>query len=888
MHNFAGPYSVEDHENKFMNKVLLAALAASTILFACAGNKDSTKDPFEDSVVLDDIDVFAYDYKKVYNAAETQYWDLMHTRLELKPDWEQSYLYGQATLTLQPYFYPQTTMVLDAKGFEINEISLMRYEERIPLKYSYDDMNITIQMDREYKRGEQVNIYIDYISKPNELEETYSEAIESDIGLYFIDPLDEDSTKPTQLWTQGEPEASSCWFPTIDQPNEKTTSDILITVEDKYVTLSNGVLLGDTVWDDGFRTDHWMMSQPHAPYLFMLVVGEFMVTTDTWRGMDVTYYLEEEYHPYANDIFGATPEMLDFYSERFGFDYPFEKYAQVVVRDFVSGAMENTTATIHFSGLHQTPRQMLDGDRQDIIAHELVHHWFGDLVTCESWANLPLNESFATYGEYLWFEYKDGRDAADDHKRKDLGAYLNEAQRKQVNLIRYDYESPNDMFDRHSYQKGGLVLHYLRYILGDDAFFEGLKLYLNDNAYKPAEIDHLRLAMEEVTGQDLHWFFDQWFFNAGHPIMEVEYIWAEEGVQHVIVSQESSNATGFVFQVPFDIDFYLNGEVVRKSMTLKDPIDTFSFTFDSKPLTIDFDPENYVLAEISDSMSIAEYKYLYENAPRYLSRLNALVAIKDYQSESKEAEQVIWDAMDDEYWHIAFRAASYVDEDHFKGNQEMIDLLSEMAVGHEKSAVREECIDKLVDLKAESAEEYINQALNDSSYSVQGAALSAMFDINEERALEVAEKWEKEKSSSIRNAVAETYASVGGSEKQEYFEKKISSTDGWGLYNMLFYYGNFLGRMDKEATLTGLTTMMDAAERTDAWWSDYAATGGMNRIISGQEVQISKLEAELKELDKVNLTREEEIKAEIEDLNFSIDKVKEQIAFLEEEKEDHP
>ena len=247
----------------------------------------------------------------------------------------------------------------------------------------------------------------------------------------------------------------------------------------------------------------------------MLSIGDYAVVKDTWRDIDVHYFVEHEYEDNARGIFKNTPEMLSFFSEVLHYDFPWDKYHQVAVRDFVSGAMENTSAVIFGDFVQQTAREQLDGDFEDIVSHELFHHWFGDLVTCESWANIPLNESFATYGEVMWREHKYGADDADFKRLDDRLSYFNEAQEKQVDLIRYDHDLPGDMFDRHSYEKGGAILHMLRAEVGDEAFYTALNKYLVDNAYSDVEIHELRMAFEDVTGRDFMPFFNQWFFASG-------------------------------------------------------------------------------------------------------------------------------------------------------------------------------------------------------------------------------------------------------------------------------------------------------------------------------------------------------------------------------------
>ena len=232
-------------------------------------------------------------------------------------------------------------------------------------------------------------------------------------GMYFINPRGEEKDKPTQIWTQGETESSSAWFPTIDKTNQRCTQELTVTVENKYVTLSNGKLMSQKKNTDGTRTDYWKMDLPHAPYLFFLGVGEYAVVKDKWRDKEVNYYVEKEYAPVAKKIFGNTPEMMTFFSKITGVDYPWVKYSQITGRDYVAGAMENTTATIHQESAQQDARELVDGNSwEGTIAHELFHQWFGDYVTTESWSNLTLNESFADYSQTLWDEYKYGKDEA--------------------------------------------------------------------------------------------------------------------------------------------------------------------------------------------------------------------------------------------------------------------------------------------------------------------------------------------------------------------------------------------------------------------------------------------------------------------------------------------
>ncbi len=354
----------------------------------------------------------------IYRATPPRINDLVDTKLDVRFDYKKRYLYGKEWVTLKPHFYPTDTLRLDAKGMDLKSISLVKNGKNIPLKCTYDGLSANIRLDKVYRSNQSYTIYIDYTAKPNELHVKGSAAINDAKGLYFINPDGTEKDKPVQIWTQGETESSSVWFPTIDQTQQKTTDEISMTVPAKYVTLSNGRLTSQKNNGDGTRTDTWKMELPHSPYLFMMAVGDFKIYHDKWRNKPVDYYLEPKYAPYAKQIFGMTPEIMEFYSKTLGVDYPWNKYSQIVVRDYVSGAMENTTATLHGEYVQATPRELLDAyynDGRSTIAHELFHQWFGDLVTAESWSNLTVNESFADFSEMLWAEHKYGKDEADAH-----------------------------------------------------------------------------------------------------------------------------------------------------------------------------------------------------------------------------------------------------------------------------------------------------------------------------------------------------------------------------------------------------------------------------------------------------------------------------------------
>jgi len=737
-----------------------------------------------------------------YNSSETRQHDLIHTDLSVSFDWQKQHLLGTAELTLRPYFYASQQLVLDAKGFDIHSIQMKGKE----LTYDYDNRKLKIELDRQYQSSEEYSILIKYTAKPNELNVKGSEAISDAKGLYFINPLGQEN-KPQQIWTQGETESSSCWFPTIDKPNERMTQNIAIRVKDEFVTLSNGLLVKSVKHDDGTRTDYWQQKLGHTPYLAMMAVGDFNITKDQWKDLEVSYYLEDDYHPFARDIFGRTPKMITYFSEILGVDYPWEKYAQIVVRDFVSGAMENTTAVIHGEFVQMNDRELLDNHQDDIIAHELFHHWFGDLVTCESWANLPLNESFATYGEYIWREKEFGRMAADMHLENDLQSYLNEARSKQVDMIRFDYQDKENMFDNHSYAKGGRILHMLRYYLGDQAFYAGLQKYLQDNAFSTVEIHQLRLAMEDICGEDLNWFFNQWFLASGHPVLVIDYNYnSTKKEQEITIEQIQDLSTTPLYKLSFYIDVYENGQPKRHSVTMTQKKQSYTFQVGQKPNNVIVDAEHVLLAQIFDEKE-DEWWLEQLNGPLYMDSKMALenISIKN----SLKAVQL---ALNHSFWdiqRIAIKKAAKL-----SNKTEVVEKIEQIARHNTNSKCRAEALSFLSEL--EENKKYValfEEAINHQSLLISAAGLSALAKADSPKALSIAPKHEND----LSREVAKLYSLYAGPEKMDYFEQSFEKASGYDLYYLSINYTQYLKNQELNFLLEGIEVFATALENSTSW-----------------------------------------------------------------------
>ena len=724
-------------------------------------------------------------WKKIYRESYPKTNELVHTKLEVKFDFSKSWMYGNATITLQPHFYSTDSLTLDAKGMEIKEVAIVKGAVKSQLKYEYDGLQLFIKLDKMYKGAEKYTIFIDYISKPDELKVEGSAAITNAKGLYFINPLGEDKEKPIQIWTQGETEANSVWMPTIDKSNQKSTEEIYLTVPSKYVTLSNGKLIRQKKNIDGTRTDYWKMDLPHAPYLFFMGVGDFTIIKDSYKGKEVSYYVEKKEARYAKEVFGNTPEMIQFFSNKLGVEYPWAKYSQIVGRDYVSGAMENTTATLHQESAYQNSRQLKDGNIwEETIAHELFHQWFGDLVTAESWSNLTLNESFANYSEYLWDEFKYGKDSADEHNQDNLIGYLQSGSENK-DLVRFKYADKEDMFDGVSYNKGGRILHMLRNYVGEEAFFKSLNNYLTTNKFKAGEASHLRLAFEEVTGKDMNWFWNQWYYGSGHPKVEINYNY-NQAASKVSVYIKQNQAGEKVFQLPLSIDVYSGKNKKRYLVWMNNKSDSFTFSSNTKPNLVNVDADKILLWEKLDNKSSDEFIFQYLNTPNYLDRKEAL----DYFSKKNMQELKL--GLMDRYAGLRKLSIDNLAKSKFALDKKNIDDIEVIAEKESNKKTKAAALLFLANTKDPQYLSLYNKFIEDSSYSVAGAALKGLSLLTPSKAYEIAKKYSSDAKDLLGEVVSDILTEFGTENDFDFISKlyndappsqeKLQMTDGFCDY----------------------------------------------------------------------------------------------------------
>ena len=758
--------------------------------------------------------------------------NLVHTKLKVDFDFNKSQLNGEAWVTLAPHFYATDKVVLDAKSFDIHEVKINVQNA----DFNYTDNQLTIQLDRTYKKGEAYTVYIKYTAKPEEVVQKGSTAIQDAKGLYFIDPLDEDPEKPTQIWTQGETESSSCWFPTIDSPNQKTTQEIYMTVPDKFLTLSNGLLINKTQNSDGTRTDYWKMDQKHAPYLVFMGVGEFSEVKDSWNSLEVNYYVESDYESVAKDIFGNTPEMMTFFSTLTGVPYPWDKYSQIVVRDYVSGAMENTTAVVHAEAAQQKKGQLIDKNEwEGTIAHELFHHCFGDLVTTERWSNLTVNESFATYSVYLWLQHKYGQDAADAHMYDDIQVYL-QSESEDKDLVRFYYEDKEHMFDPVSYHKGSAILNMLRDFLGDEAFFEAFNYYLTQHKYGTAEAHDLRLAFEKVSGKDLNWFFNQWYFGNGHIKLMVTYDYNTINKTVTI----NLNQQGNVFSFPISLDIYGENGKKRHDVWIDKAQNSFTFPYTKLPKLINIDAKHVLLAEITDSKSLENYIYQFNNAPHYVDRKLAIEEIVKHQQTKKAALKTVVKAFNDPYFEIRIIALENIDLFQKHTKKDVITRIENLANNDPKTLVKAEAINVLGKLIDPIYKSVFEKGLKSESYAVIGKSLISLYQIDKASALENLESIDEEVKNQIPDAITTIYITEKDKSKLPFIAKHILKgmflTQDPRTQQMYGEAFKWISESDNKEAITNITNdFVTLGKQYKKYNFDKMAVNMLNQLVRSQQ-----------------------------------------------------
>src|SRR5579859_4444133 len=449
--------------------------------------------------------------------ARTRDYDLQHSKIALKFDIDQRKVIGDVTHSVSILRENTTRLSFDSVGLTIQSVTV----NKSPTKFETSSAKLLVSLPGTPKVGDKYEIEIRYEGKPNK-------------GMYFILPDKNYPKQPIEIWTQGESEDTRYYLPTYDYPNDRLTTETILTVPASWITVANGKLISVSNAVKGMKTWTWRESLPSSTYLITVVAGEFDEVKQSWRGIPVTYYAPKGRGERLLPNYERTPAMMEVFSKKLGVDYPWEKYAQSMVDDFVAGGMENSSATTNTSSSLKDPKLIPEfpGDEDALISHELAHQWFGDLVTCKDWGNIWLNEGFATFFEMVWEEEHYPKDQADYERWRKMRDWLGHTSLYAKPMVRHDFDDSSE-FDGNAYDKGGLVLYMLRQQIGEEAFYRGLRRYLEANRGKNVVTADLIKAIEEANQIDVQHFFDQWVYGAGAPKFEISY--AYDDAKHQIV-----------------------------------------------------------------------------------------------------------------------------------------------------------------------------------------------------------------------------------------------------------------------------------------------------------------------------------------------------------------
>ncbi len=636
-----------------------------------------------------------------------------HVKIELSLDMTTKSIVGACTLTVKPVRLGVRTLSFDACDMDIRGVTL----DGEKADFDYDGKAISLRLPSPL--GGQATVRVEYRAVPTE-------------GIYFIEPDKEHPDKPPQAWTHSESEFARYWYPCVDSPNERSSSELVLTVPAAFRVISNGTLVSESKGEKT-RTFHFREDLPHPSYLTSFVAGEFGEVVQEADGVKLRYNFPESKREDVLRYFGETPRMIEVFGALTGVKYPYAKYDQTTVEDFIYGGMENFNATTlamsyypdksseeDFSVSYASPQT----NAVNLVAHELAHQWFGDLVTCAEWSHAWLNEAFATYFQALYLE----RTRGPDEFRWDLGKMAetyfgedeDEYRRPVVDNV---YIYPDDVFDSTTYEKGALTLHELRYYMGDDAFFKGVSEYLKSHSFGNAESHDFRRSLEKATGLSLQEFFEQAFFKPGYPEFEVSHTWDEDAkVSTLNVKQVQKLDSGTpLFKLPCDVVFYVAGRRLKRRVVLSGAEQTLSFALESRPSIVEFDPEHWLLKKATFDKSVELLVSQLSGSDDASSRAEAATGLGKMKAQRalaalKEA------ATKEQYWHVRSCALRAIGE---IGSPEALATLLDIGAPRDRK-VRRGLAAALGGFKEEKAREVLLGLLtkDESPYVRCEAALS--------------------------------------------------------------------------------------------------------------------------------------------------------------------
>jgi aminopeptidase N len=670
--------------------------------------------------------------------------DIEQFDLDVTPDFKNRRVAGTATFTFRPILKPLGQLRLDAHDLEISNVTAGSSEIAA---WQNTDRALIVTFAEPIAAGEQAKLTVTYEAEPKK-------------GLYFRTPEMGYDPGDTHIWTQGESIEARHWFPCFDAPNEFFTSTMTCRVPEAMVVLSNGRKVSDAVdADSGLRVVKWSQDKPHVNYLITLVAGHFKRLEEKHGDLPMSFWTTPSDFANAANSFRDTKACMEFFEKEIGVPYPWAKYDQVCVQDFNWGGMENTSqTTLNASTLFSNETENIRSS-QGLMAHELAHQWFGDLVTCKDWSHIWLNEGFATYYTHLFAGHKDGLDEMRYGLYRDRKS-LTGRSGDTTAMVNRKYNTPKEMFRKYgflSYGKGSWVLHMLRSQLGPELFRKCVKTYLERHKHGNVVTEDLRSIIEEISGNSFDRFFDQYVFHAHHPELKISYAWDEKTkLAKLSVKQEQKvDANVLLFHVRLPVRFTVDGQALDRSLHITKTAEDFYFRLAKAPSIVRIDPDVTLLAKLSFTPSTALLHAQLADDSDALGRLQA-VELLAKRKDKTTREKLKHALQNDPFYGVRIAASralrgissddafsaliASTDQPNAKVRRQVIsDIASQykpealaalkQSLAKEKNpAIRARIINGLTGHNDKEARKLINQALDSESFRHQlaDAAVSAL------------------------------------------------------------------------------------------------------------------------------------------------------------------
>ena len=555
--------------------------------------------------------------------------DVGHIKIDVTVDLKSQSVYGHVVHTLSPLQSQLESFSLDAEDMVIRRVRVGEQD----VEFDHSGEKVYISLPRSIGWYDTIDVRLDYNAKPR-------------LGTFFFKPDDTYPDQPWQAWTQGEEEDNHHWVPLYDYPNDRSTFETILTVDQKFKAVSNGELVSLKKNKNGTHTWHWRENYPMVAYLISFVVGEYEKVEDSYKNIPVNYWVYKENRKETNRSFGLTKDMMRVFNELTGIPYPYEKYDQIIVDDFMFGGMENITLT------HNTDRTMYDENAapdvssEGLVAHELAHQWYGNMLTTKNWENIWLNEGFATFLSRLYRHEKFGHDEGEYIRYGEMRSYFGSNKRWERPTVHDKYYVPMDLFDGHVYAKGSLILSMMEDVLGKDAFWKAVQHYTKENQYKCVETQDLKKSIEDVTGQNLDWFFKQWLYEAGYPKYDVKWNYTQRNKSVKIKIEQVQN--GNLFKMPVKIKIDKEDHIIW----IEDKEVVFEIPALKRPELVIFNSGMMIPSELTFHKSISEWVLQLETAPHILDRIAAINVLKEKKGR-RVVELALLQALEsDPFWGV--------------------------------------------------------------------------------------------------------------------------------------------------------------------------------------------------------------------------------------------